>query len=355
MSGPTLEEEFADGVFTELVDLEIQLDSDPLVYGPKRLNAKVAAARRMLARCERIFLDVSQRLYQFKRAHRAAATDLELGKKDLLTNDPEVRSGRNVADRDAAASMKLRVEVQKTADLDMGVKDLEAVLIVVKAKRGDLRDTQGRLRDQIRLCQEEIGLGGRWGSKSPRGIELEPGQGFADGADADDIDELIETVRTVSDGETHVSAEVDDSDDSEGEASIAAAAEEPEEPEESDEPPADPAIIPGSELVDEFGFLPHCVVCGEPQSRTPGGMVCPNGHGGAASVEKTNAVEGLGDEPEAEVVLPGTSSEEDVDGFLSDLAEEGPPSDQVRGKKKSRREIEEEDELDIDSILAKFN
>lgn len=39
-------------------------------------------------------------------------------------------------------------------------------MTAIKSKRADLRDVQGRLRDQMRLCQEEVGLGGKWGSKA---------------------------------------------------------------------------------------------------------------------------------------------------------------------------------------------
>ena len=74
------------------------------------------------------------------------------------------------------------------------VQDIEAVIIVVKAKRSDLRDTQGRLRDQLRLCQQELDLGGRWGSKRLNAPELEPGQGVATGADVEVIENLIDRV-----------------------------------------------------------------------------------------------------------------------------------------------------------------
>ena len=75
----------------------------------------------------------------------------------------------------------------------MGIQDLDAVLSVIRAKRTDLKDIQGRLRDQFKICQEEIGLGGRWGSRLPKDstFELETGQGRAVAADAESIDDLI--------------------------------------------------------------------------------------------------------------------------------------------------------------------
>lgn len=159
----------AEGLYQELAGLQVILDDDPVRYGPKRLNGKIAESRRMLDRCEQIFLEVSRRLHMARRAFRMTRTDLDLAKKHLYANDPETRSGRSISDREAVATGKLRKEVQEEARLENVVEDLDSVLTVVKAKRADLRDGQGRLRDQVRLCVEEIGLGCRWGSQVPGG------------------------------------------------------------------------------------------------------------------------------------------------------------------------------------------
>ena len=78
--------------------------------------------------------------------------------------------------------------------LESNSTDLDTTLKIVRAKRTDLKDIQGRLRDQFKVCLEEITLGARWGSKLPgdKQAEWEPGQGHATAADANEIDELIE-------------------------------------------------------------------------------------------------------------------------------------------------------------------
>ena len=271
-----LDPQYADDIFAELATLEVQLDDDPLVYGPKRLNGKISLARKMTTRCERLYLAVSQQLAQYNRAFRQAELMLDLEKKNLLANDPEVRSGRAVSEREALAFGKLQEEVKAFHNAKHAVADLDAVLSVIKAKRSDLRDVQGRLRDQIRLCGEEMTLGARWGSKSPRGTELEPGQGFADGSDVEDVDDLLQSVRAISDAETHLPAEIDDTDTEDEEVAalatsmedfeekdVAPVVEEHEE-EDVEEPlpvvPEKVAIIPAADLVEEFGFEPHCEV-----------------------------------------------------------------------------------------------
>lgn len=164
---PALDPARMDGFYTDLASMQMELDADPLELGPKRLNQKISECRGFLTRCERIFLALSQDLHRYKKALRAAKADLHLAKMDLFANDPEVRMGRNVADREAIASNRLRAQAEEIDRLTACVEDLSAVVVVVKAKRADLKDAQGRLKDQLKVCQEEISLGGRWGRSFP--------------------------------------------------------------------------------------------------------------------------------------------------------------------------------------------
>jgi hypothetical protein len=168
---PNIDQGFVDRIFTSLSGMEIELDVDPIAYGPKHLNGKIANTRRMLTQCERIYTQVAHILQMYRSALRAAKLNFDLAQQNLLANDPEVRSGRNVRDRDALATMKLHEERLEVARLESAELDLDAVLQVVKSKRTDLKDIQGRLRDQIKMCQEEIGLGTPWGSRLPNGQE----------------------------------------------------------------------------------------------------------------------------------------------------------------------------------------
>jgi len=190
----------ANRIFEELKGLNVDLDADPLVYGPKRLNQKVSELKGALGRCERIFLDISQQHHAVQRLKGLAELDLELAKKKLFADDPETRSGRSVSDREAIATGKLTEDVRALRELDMTLLSLDAVISVIKTTRSSLRDTQARLRDQIRLCQEEIGLGSSWGSKVPNAKPLKPPT--TSRASLDAIDDLVGRV----DGEIQIVA-----------------------------------------------------------------------------------------------------------------------------------------------------
>lgn len=155
-------------LYDQMHDMEVLLDDDPLAYGPKRLNNKIAELRNMLTGLERIFNKTSKIMGVLKNTLLQVKTEITLKKNYLLVHDPEVRSGRSVSDRESHAYVKMADLVKKKLYLEKDLREVEDLMVVIKAKRSDLRDTQSRLRDQIKLCQDEIALGNRWGDAKPK-------------------------------------------------------------------------------------------------------------------------------------------------------------------------------------------
>lgn len=177
-------------LYDQMHKMEVLLDDDPLQFGPKRLNNKIAELRNMLTELERIFNRSSKKLGEIKREFRLIETKISLTKADLFANDPEVRAGRNVADREATASVKMAKLISQKMKLQCDIAEIDDLMTVVKAKRSDLRDTQSRLRDQIKLCHDEISLGSRWGDKKPT-ITLTP-QVNSQSNDKSDLDDILD-------------------------------------------------------------------------------------------------------------------------------------------------------------------
>ncbi|MEL7339301.1 MAG: hypothetical protein AAGM67_02360, partial [Bacteroidota bacterium] len=91
-------------------------------------------------------------------------TEMQMSKAALLAEDPEVLSGRSVTEREAKATLKLQPLLEEIFELEHALNRIDQVLVVVKSKKGDLKDIQGRIREQWKICQEERENGGRWGS-----------------------------------------------------------------------------------------------------------------------------------------------------------------------------------------------
>ena len=161
-----------DAVYEELGDMQMDLDDDPIRFGPKRLNGKVAGCKKLVSRCTEIEIHLSTILARVLRQQRTAEASLELLMQDLLASDPEVRAGRSVRDREAIANTKMREERAVARAITEAGEELKSAITVVKAKKADLKDTQGRLRDQHRLISEEIALGSAWGTAPPPGVRV---------------------------------------------------------------------------------------------------------------------------------------------------------------------------------------
>tara|TARA_Y100001970_G_scaffold291421_1_gene428508 strand:- start:1558 stop:2388 length:831 start_codon:yes stop_codon:yes gene_type:complete len=161
-----IEQEYIDRIYARLTAMDVQLDSDPIEFGPSRLNHKVSIVRGHLSSTEKIFMEVSHNLQKLKRELLIRQTEYNIEQTQLIANDPHVRSGRSQKEREALAATRLIHIQTKINDLTLSTHDLEDLMSVIKAKRTDLKDLQGRLRDQLKLCQEQIALGQRWGSKT---------------------------------------------------------------------------------------------------------------------------------------------------------------------------------------------
>ena len=157
--------EYIDSIYNSLSSMDVQLDPNPIEYGPGKLNRKVAEVRALLSKTEKIFMEVSHNLAKYKRDLLRTETEFSILQTNLMATDPHVRQGRSQGEREALASTRLMSEQEKINELTLSVHDLDDVMKVIKAKRTDLKDLQGRLRDQLKLCQEQIALGQRWGVK----------------------------------------------------------------------------------------------------------------------------------------------------------------------------------------------
>lgn len=152
-------------IYEQLSWMDVELDPDPLLLGPKRLNLKVAEVRTHLSTCERFFQDVSRAHHVVRRSWTVSKAEYDIRTIDLMANDPEVQAGRSVADRQALTTVKLMEQFKRVKNLEGAIQELEDLLLVIKSKRTDLNGILRALRDQIKLCQEEIALGDKWGAR----------------------------------------------------------------------------------------------------------------------------------------------------------------------------------------------
>ena len=184
--GPVVDEARIARTYDVLGGMHVKLDPNPIEYGPKRFNNKIAETRALLTRLEQIFLQLSEDLHWFRRDVLRKKTTYELDKRNLLVKNMNVRAGRSQTERDTLADVELSEQLEELGLLEVTIQDLEMLMIVIKAKRTDLKDIQGRMRDQLKLIEHDISMNARWGHSLPPD-PLNPTAG-------DDIDEILSNV-----------------------------------------------------------------------------------------------------------------------------------------------------------------
>jgi hypothetical protein len=207
---PLVDLEAVTFILEALEGMQVGLDVDPLSGGPKRLQGKIAKARNYLSKVQRWWHIVGRADHTLNRMLLLLNSEIQIREDDLLANDPEVQRAaqQSIRDREAITHCKLKDERMEKFRLEQAVHDTTTMLRALSAKRTDLKDTISRLRDQMRLCQDELSLGMKWGSKVP-GLDLTvEAQPEMSRAVSEDADMLINDVLGSGDGASDEDFEV---------------------------------------------------------------------------------------------------------------------------------------------------
>jgi hypothetical protein len=168
VDSPTFREEiedYASLIYERLSRLVVELDPDPLSHGPNRLNLKTADARNGLSSVTQMNIEVLNSLRGAKRILMYEEGILELKIKDMVVNDPKVKGFSTAKEREYFCQLQYKTDFEKISRLKEYVQNLEFLLEAIKLKISDMRDLQVRIQNQVRLCESEISIGNKWGTK----------------------------------------------------------------------------------------------------------------------------------------------------------------------------------------------
>lgn len=166
----------SDEIFRCLETLDVELDHNPLEYGPSRINEKLAQISNYKNEVDSIQNEVMEKLYLAEQKLREEDGLLTLAVQHYMIHDLSVQAARTAKEREAVARDLCGLQVQQVALLQSAVQDWNRLLTVVKAKQASMVATSRRLKDQIKMCQAEIQIGGYWGSAIPDAPSLEAQQ-----------------------------------------------------------------------------------------------------------------------------------------------------------------------------------
>jgi hypothetical protein len=159
----TSNKEYCEFVFEEVSKLTLNLDDNPLQWGPKRLNEKVSKSRNISNALADFIVELVQRISHQKNKLLNLTSLFKAERSHLLSNDPIIKAGRSAGEREALVAVRLKDQVEEIEQAESELEQLEAVMGVVKMKKADIRNLRQDLKDQVTLVLSEIKLGSKWG------------------------------------------------------------------------------------------------------------------------------------------------------------------------------------------------
>lgn len=134
------------GRFVKLSKL-LEVPSSPDHLTPRVFQRKIIEMRNVKSELEDIRRQLNNARFVPDRKLRFLDEEIELTTSYLRSNDPDVRSGRNMKEQDALVREKLRDKYEERSMYQTAVDDITYVIRVVKNLISDARNAQSQLRE----------------------------------------------------------------------------------------------------------------------------------------------------------------------------------------------------------------
>lgn len=189
--------ERVDEILDRISEMELKLDYDPILKGPKFLTEQTAVLRNYMNEAQRYQEEVNRKKVKLRRRLRGLESEYDIRYDDLMVSDPEVQDFGNQSQRESMVRYKLREIREEIDSLKRQVSDLEAVEEAIDNKYSHLRETGWDLSRQQKLIRDELKAGGHWGDErearprddvSESEVEIDPDEVERAGAVDDDFD-----------------------------------------------------------------------------------------------------------------------------------------------------------------------
>ena len=122
------EQRIAD-IYEELAEIHVELDPDPLEYGPERITLKFADIDKHSQRMTQIELQLVQDIHTFKKSLAEERVVYDAKKFKLMATDPRIKAEKSRPEREAAAIRFLEEDTTKVRNMENFIADLEIVLL----------------------------------------------------------------------------------------------------------------------------------------------------------------------------------------------------------------------------------
>jgi len=157
-----VDEDWLDRSYKSMEGFTVELDPNPIEFGPGRIVEKIHQLRNFQNRVRDMDLQASRDLSRVRRLKSHLEASYNAHRDHLLSTNLNVRVQKSAGDRVAMVNVHLPNLVQALEGLKIQEQQLVGFLAAVKTTTSNLRDTDRQINAQIRLVGQEISLGAQW-------------------------------------------------------------------------------------------------------------------------------------------------------------------------------------------------
>ncbi len=143
-------------VYADLLRVKISLEFQP-VPDPSYIQGKMIDCSVCQDNLEKIFIDATQELSDKDCLFRTEQYNIECKKRDLLTNNKDVKNRPSLKEREAAAEDLLDAEKRNMITLENEINTLKDVLGAIKLIQGNVNRKSADLKMMVRLMEQQVG------------------------------------------------------------------------------------------------------------------------------------------------------------------------------------------------------
>lgn len=142
-------------IYDELLKLDVNISYED-IPNPKYLQEKIIQCNRFIAKTERFSIEINRALTTAEKAYKIEKLNLEMLRRNTLTNDVVIQKFPTGKEREAAVDEKLENNYKELLKLENTVNDLKAIQSSIKLKITTLRLANTDIKQLMKLMDQQI-------------------------------------------------------------------------------------------------------------------------------------------------------------------------------------------------------
>jgi hypothetical protein len=142
-------------IYDELLKLDVNISYED-IPNPRYLQEKIIQCNRFIAKTERFSIEINRALSTSEKAYKTEKLNLEMLRRNTLTNDIVIQKFPTGKEREAAVDEKLENNYKELLKLENTVNDLKAIQSSIKLKITTLRLANTDIKQLMKLMDQQI-------------------------------------------------------------------------------------------------------------------------------------------------------------------------------------------------------